>query len=76
MTIIHARLLGDKALLPRKELEKLLEFARQKEIIEVEIQDADLTTLEIMQLAEQSGAFNFWKEDGEDIYTLEDGEAV
>jgi len=32
--------------------------------------------MEIMQLAEQSGAFDFWKEEGENIYSIEDGEPV
>ena len=40
------------------------------------MQDDDITTLEIMQLMEQSGSFDFWKEDGEEIYSSEDGEAV
>ena len=76
MTIIHARLIGDRALLPRDEFERLLELARQNENIEIEIGYDDVTTLEIMRLAEQSGAFDFWKEEGENIYSIEDGEPV
>ncbi len=36
----------------------------------------DLPTESIMRLAEQGRAFNFWREKGEDIYTLKDGEPV
>jgi hypothetical protein len=76
MTIIHARFIGNKALLPRSEFDQLLELAQQKEKIEIDMRYDYLTTQEIMQLAEQSGAFDFWKETGEDIYSVEDGEAV
>jgi hypothetical protein len=33
-------------------------------------------TLGIMRLIEQGGAFDFWKEEGEDIYSATDGEPV
>ncbi|MEP0894349.1 hypothetical protein [Leptolyngbya sp. FACHB-1624] len=33
------------------------------------------STLELMQLAEQGGAFDFWH-DEPDLYTLEDGEPI
>lgn len=33
------------------------------------------STLELMQLAEQGGAFDFWHDDP-DLYTLEDGEPI
>jgi hypothetical protein len=39
------------------------------------MQEDDVPTLGIMRLAEQSGAFDFWQE-GEDIYSIEDGEPV
>jgi hypothetical protein len=29
-----------------------------------------------MRLVEQGGAFDFWLEDGEDIYSAQDGEPV
>jgi hypothetical protein len=48
MTTIHVQCIGDKALLPQSEFERLVE---------------------------QSGAFDFWQE-GEDIYSIEDGEPV
>ena len=38
--------------------------------------EEDLPTIDMMRLAEQGGAFDFWTEEGEDIYTLEDGEPV
>ena len=34
------------------------------------MQEDDVPTLGIMRLAEQSGAFNFWQEEGEDIYSF------
>jgi hypothetical protein len=30
----------------------------------------------MMRLAEEGGAFDFWKEEGEDIYSAEDGEPI
>jgi len=53
-----------------------LEFARHNGKVEIETVYEDLTNLEIMQLSEKSGTFDFWKEDGENIYSEEDGEAV
>ena len=76
MTTIHVQCIGDKALLPQSEFERLLELAQRYEEITVQMQEDDVPTLGIMRLAEQSGAFNFWQEEGEDIYSLEDGEPV
>ena len=76
MTTIHVQLVGDKALLSHDELKKLVGLARQSEEIKLQMQEDDVSTLSLMRFAEQSGAFDFWKEEGENIYTLEDGEPV
>ena len=76
MTTIHVQCIGDKALLPQSELEQLIELAQRSEAITVQRQEDDVPTLGIMRLIEQGGAFDFWKEDGEDIYSAEDGEPV
>jgi hypothetical protein len=76
MTTIHAQLIGDKALLSRSELEHLIELARQSGEIDVHLQEDDVPTIGIMRLAEQGGAFDFWHEDGEEIYSAEDGEPI
>ena len=76
MVTIHVQLIGDQALLPRSELERLVELARKREAIELELDEDDLPTSMIMRLAEQGGAFDFWKEEGENIYSAEDGEPV
>jgi hypothetical protein len=76
VTTIHVQRVGDKALLPQSELEWLVELARQCEEIALQIHDDDVPTLGIMRLAEQGGAFDFWMEHGEDIYSAEDGEPV
>jgi hypothetical protein len=76
MTTIHAQLIGDKALLSRRELERLVELARQSGEIDVHLQEDDVPTIGIMRLAEQGGAFDFWHEDGEEIYSAEDGEPI
>ncbi|MGH8072361.1 MAG: hypothetical protein ACRERE_45430 [Candidatus Entotheonellia bacterium] len=76
MTTIHVQWIGDKALLPQSELERLVELAQRYEEITVQMQEDDVPTLGIMRLAEQSGAFDFWQEEGEDIYSIEDGEPV
>ena len=76
MTTIHVQLIGDKALLPHGELERLVELAQRSEEIDLQLHEDDVSTLSLMKLAEQSGAFDFWKEEGEDIYSVEDGEPV
>jgi hypothetical protein len=76
MTTIRAQLIGDKVILPRSELERLLQLARQSEQVDFQILEDDLPTAGIMKLAEQGRAFDFWLEEGEDIYSVEDGEPV
>jgi hypothetical protein len=76
MTTIRAQVIGDKVILPRSELERLLQLARQSEPVEIEILEEDLPTAGIMRLAEQGGAFDFWLEEGEDIYSIHDGKPV
>lgn len=76
MTTIHAQIIGDKALLLRSELEQLLELARKIEPVDVRLQADDLPTAEIMRMAEQGGAFDFWREEGENIYSIHDGEPI
>jgi hypothetical protein len=73
---IHAQLIGDKAFLPRSDFERLVELAQRSEDIDVQVQEEDVPTLGIMRLAEQGGAFDFWEEEGEDIYSAEDGKPV
>jgi hypothetical protein len=76
MTTIHVQRIGDKAILPQSELEQLVELARRHQGIAVEVKDDDVPTLAMMRLAEQGGAFDFWKEEGENIYTPSDGEPL
>jgi hypothetical protein len=76
MTTIHVQCIGDKALLPQSEFERLVELAQRYEKITVQMQEDDMPTLGIMRLMEQNGAFDFWQEEGEDIYSIEDGEPV
>jgi len=63
-------MIGDKALLPQSAFERLVELAQRYEGITVQMQDDDLPTLGIMCLTEQSGAFDFWQEEWEDIYSF------
>jgi hypothetical protein len=71
MTIVHAQLVGDKAVLAREEFDQLMELARRSEEIELRLDEASIPTLGIMQLAEQSGAFD-WLANEDDIYTTDD----
>jgi hypothetical protein len=73
MAIIHAQLIGEKAMLSRREFEQLVALAQQSEEISVEILEDEIPTANLMKLAENSGSFDFWREEGEDIYTIEDG---
>ena len=72
MTTIHVQRVGDKALVPQNEFERLVELARQREEIALQVNVDDVPTLGMMRLAEQSGAFDFWTEEGEGIYSVED----
>lgn len=76
MAIIHVQHVGDKALLEQSELTRLVELAQQHEEIVVKIHEDDIPTVGLMRLADQGGAFDFWQEAGEDIYSEEDGEPV
>ncbi|MGH9751895.1 MAG: hypothetical protein ACREA2_03855 [Blastocatellia bacterium] len=76
MTTIHAQLIGDQALLPLQELEGLIEIARRSEEIDFQMREDDLPAGAWMRFAEQSGAFDFWKEEGENIYSIKDGEPI
>ena len=53
-----------------------MELVQRYEKITVQMQEDAVPTLGIMRLAEQSGAFDFWQEEGEDIYSAADGEPV
>ena len=76
MRTIHAQLIGDHAVLPRSELERLVEIARQSEPVDLELNEEDVPTREMMRLAEQGGAFEFWKEEAENIYSAQDDEPL
>lgn len=76
MTTIRVQRLGDKALLSQDELEQLLLLARQHEDIRVQLDEDDLPTVALMRFAEQGAAFDFWLDEAEDIYTLDDGEPL
>jgi hypothetical protein len=76
MTIIHAQLFDDGAVLLRSEFERLVELARKSEEVEVQLQEDEAPTQSIMRLAEQGGAFDFWRNEGENIYSAEDGEPI
>ncbi|MBM4047227.1 MAG: hypothetical protein FJ279_19155 [Planctomycetes bacterium] len=71
MTTVHAQLVGDKAVLPRSEFERLVELAQRAEEIELQAQEEDIPTWGIMRLAEQGRAFDFLAED-EGLYTVKD----
>lgn len=76
MTTIHVQRIGDKVLLLHDKLEELVRLARQSQKIDLQLHEDDISALGLMKLAEQSGSFDFWKEKGEDIYSLQDGDPV
>jgi hypothetical protein len=71
MTILHAHLVGDQAVLPRAEFERLIELAKRSEEITVHLEEDDLPTTGLMRLAEQGGAFA-WLAEEEEVYTIDD----
>ena len=76
MATIHTQLIGDQAVLPLSELERLVELARRSEAVDLQWHEDDVPTQAMMRLAEQGGAFDFWKQEGEDIYSAQDGEPI
>lgn len=75
MTTIHVEQVSDRAILPRDELQRLLELARRSEPIEMDV-EKEVSTIDMMRLADKGGAFDFWLDEGEDIYHAQDGEEV
>ena len=71
MTTLHAQLIGDKAVLPRAEFERLVELARRSEEVELQTDEEDVPTVGIMRLAEQGRAFD-WLAEEEDLYNVND----
>ncbi len=67
MTTIHVEEVGNRALIDRAELNKLLELARRTEDIQLEISDDEITTRDLMRLADAGGAFD-WLRDEPDLY--------
>jgi hypothetical protein len=76
MTTIQAQVIGDCALVPRTDLERLLEIARRSEAVDLQLREDDMSELAMTQLAVAGGSFGFWNDSNEDIYSLGDGEAV
>lgn len=71
MTIVHAQLVGNQAVLPRAEFGRLMELARRSEEIDLQVDEESIPTLGIMRLAEQGGAFD-WLAQDDDLYTVDD----
>ena len=73
MVRIHAQPIGaEKALVDAKELQRLIDMARQVEEVELIQIDDDLPVDGLMQLAREGGSFGFLEDPREDIYTLDD----
>ena len=52
-------------------------FTVQESVVDVfPSPPADATHMQTLRLIEQSGSLDFWNEEGEDIYTHDDGEAI
>ena len=71
MTTLHAKVIGDQAVLPRTELDRLVELAQRSEEIMLHMEEDDIPTVGIMRLAEQGGAFA-WLAEEEELYSVED----
>lgn len=71
MTTVRAQVVGEQVVLPRADLDRLLELARRVEEVDLQTQQDDLPALGLMLLAEQGGAFA-WLADEEDVYTVDD----
>jgi len=73
MIRVHTHFIGpDKAIVDRKELERLVEAARQAEEVQLIESDDDLPPAGLMRLVEAGGSFRFLEDPREDIYTADD----
>jgi hypothetical protein len=70
MATVHAQVIGEQVLVPRGQLERLVELARQVEAIEVRTEEDDLPAVGLMLLAQQGGAFDWLAE--EELYSVAD----
>ena len=71
MATVHAQLVGDKAIVLRAELERLVELAQASEHIDLQMSEDEVPTIGVMHLAEQGGAFD-WLADEDELYTVHD----
>jgi len=71
MTTLHAQLIGDNAILPRDEFERLVALARRSDEITLQMETDEAPAVGIMWLAEQGGSFE-WLAAEEDLYTVND----
>ena len=76
MMTIQIQTVGEQAVLPRADLEKLIELARRSAPLEIEFAEEDLPPGAMARMAAQGGAFDFWYDEAEDVYTEEDGEPL
>lgn len=74
MTKVHAELVGDKAVVNKSDLDRLVELARRTE--EIEVLQTDGLDTALLQLAEKGAAFDFWEEAAEAIYSPVDGQPL
>ncbi len=73
MAKIEAIIIGEQVLLPREDLERLVAIARRSEEIDLRYYQTDISTKDVMLMAEQGKSFEFWRDEGENIYTPQDG---
>ncbi len=69
MTTVHAKIVGDEAVVPKSEFDRLVEIARRSE--DIDLQTDDVPAAGIMYLAEKGGALDRVAED-HGIYSVED----
>jgi hypothetical protein len=71
ITIVNAELIGDKAILSRRDFERLVELAGRNEEIDLRIDEDSVLTDGTMRLAEVGKSFD-WLAEEEDLYTAAD----
>ena len=69
MTTVYAKIIGDEAVVPKSEFDRLVEIARRSE--EIDLQTDDIPAAGIMHLAQSGGSFDHVAEDS-DVYSVED----
>ena len=72
MNVIIEKISKNKAIIDLEVIKELVKKAKKVDKINIIEKEEDISTKDLMKLIETSKAFDFLKDEGEDIYTIDD----